>query len=272
VRSPGTPPRAILLTGSAAQGDGDFYSDVDLLDYYDRVPSQEAVRAEREAIGEVVFHSAEPWSEGGFAEKYAVHGVECQVGHSQIAFWEQHMARVLETHDPDADQNPIAGLLKGIALHGHDLVSLWQSRAAAYPDGLAKKMVERHLQFFPFWCSLEYFAARDATLWLHQILVESVQNLLAVHAGLNRQYCSTVKFKRMRAFVATLGLAPDDLAGRLERLFHADAPAAAIDLEALIGETVALVEAHMPEVDTTPARWWLGQRVHPWHPFPVGDL
>jgi hypothetical protein len=50
-----TAPRAILLTGSAAQGDSDFYSDVDLLAYYDRVPSHEAVGAAREAIGGAVF-------------------------------------------------------------------------------------------------------------------------------------------------------------------------------------------------------------------------
>jgi hypothetical protein len=262
-------PRAILLTGSAAQGDSDFCSDVDLLAYYDRVPSHEAVGAAREAIGGAVFRSAEPWSERGFAERYDVHGVEVQVGHSQIAFWEQRMAQVLELHDPAADQNPIAGLLEGVPLHGDDVIGLWRARAAVDPEPLARRVVERHLRFFPLWCSPGYFAARDATLWIHQIRVESVQNVLAVLAALNRQYCSTARLKRMGAFVQTLAIAPDGLAGRLERLLETDALAAATELEALVGETVALVEAHLPEVDTAPVRRWLGRREQPWQPVPL---
>jgi hypothetical protein len=93
--------------------------------------------------------------------------------------------------------------------------------------------------------------------------VQSTQNLLAVLAGLNRRYYATFQFKRARAFVDQLPIAPPELYPRLERLL-ADGPAAVGDLERLVGETVALVRAHMPEVDTSHLRLRLGERQRPW--------
>src|SRR5690348_4710933 len=52
-----TRPRAILLTGSAATGESDYYSDVDLIVYHDDLPSDPDLAKARAAIGvdEVLF-------------------------------------------------------------------------------------------------------------------------------------------------------------------------------------------------------------------------
>jgi hypothetical protein len=100
--------------------------------------------------------------------------------------------------------------------------------------------------------------------------------VLGVLAGLNRQYYSTFYFKRMRAFTETLTLKPADLADRIERLLahlSSDPAAAANELEALVAETVALVERHMPEIDVTEAKRFLGERHVPWRlPLSSHDL
>jgi hypothetical protein len=59
-------------------------------------------------------------------------------------------------------------------------------------------------------------------------------------------------------------IAPDNLADRLEGLFRRAAPVAVNELEALVRETVALVEIHMPQVDTSLAKQKLGWRQQPW--------
>jgi predicted nucleotidyltransferase len=41
-------PAAALLTGSAAEGKSDRYSDLDLILYHDALPSEDALRAARE--------------------------------------------------------------------------------------------------------------------------------------------------------------------------------------------------------------------------------
>ncbi|MDQ3702539.1 MAG: nucleotidyltransferase domain-containing protein, partial [Chloroflexota bacterium] len=43
-------PRAVLLTGSAAAGESDTYSDIDLIAYYDQPPTDEARAAAREQV------------------------------------------------------------------------------------------------------------------------------------------------------------------------------------------------------------------------------
>ncbi len=174
------------------------------------------------------------------------------------------MASVLEEFDQATHaQKAIMGLLDGVAVHGEDLIERWQARAAAYPEGLARATVEHHLRFFPLWLAAERWNGRDATIFYHQMLVETSLNLLGVLAGLNHLYYSTFQFKRLRRFVGKMRLAPERLADRLDVLFTLDPVSAGTALERLVDETVTLVEAHMPTVDTTPARRHIGVRHHP---------
>jgi hypothetical protein len=58
-----------------------------------------------------------------------------------------------------------------------------------------------------------------------------------------------------------------DLPHRIERLLAnltANPAAAAPELEALVAETVALIEQHMPDVDVTEAKRFLGERHVAW--------
>ena len=180
------------------------------------------------------------------------------------------MATVLEQLDVTTPfQKALSGILECVPLHGEPLIRQWQARAAAYPDALARAMVERHLSFFPLWGLEERLAARDATLWRYEALVEAAQHLLAILAGLNRLYFSTFQFKRAGAFIARMTIAPEDLAPRLGALFRADPCTAGEQLEQLIRETLDRVEHHMPEIDLTRARRRLGWRQTPWQPEPA---
>jgi hypothetical protein len=84
------PPRAIMLVGSAATGDADEYSDLDLLVYYDRVPPDEAVAETPRELGAERYQGT-PWSdesgeldERGYGERFVLDGIECQVGHMSV--------------------------------------------------------------------------------------------------------------------------------------------------------------------------------------------
>jgi len=258
-------PRGVLLSGSAAEGVSDHWSDLDLLVYHDELPDEAAIAAIRPLVGGGDLEILHPWTAGeGYVESYPVRGVECQVGHSTVRSTERHLAEVQVDLDVESlSQKVLDGMLHGVALHGHDLIGRWQQRVAAYPPALSRAMVERYLRFPPMWLLEERMAARDATLWRQQMLVEAAMNLLAVLAGLNRVYFSSFQFKRLHAFADRLASRPDDLAGRLDRLFEEPATAGA-GLQALVRETIALVERDLPDVDTAPARRWLDRRPAPW--------
>jgi hypothetical protein len=247
-----TNPRAILLTGSAAEGGGDHHSDVDMLVYYDGRPTEEQLESVRRAVGA---------ARVGGRGKYWVDGVEIDGGATTVAECEQWLADVLERLEVRSQsQKACEGILRGLPVHGAELIEGWQARLRAYPPELARKMVEAHLTFWPVWQVGEWLLARDMGLWYQQTLVDSSHNVLGVLAGVNHLYFHPAYFKRLRRFVGGMRVAPVDLAERLEGLFAAEPRVAIAELERLVGETAAIVEAEMPDVDTTAVRKELGVR------------
>ena len=142
-------PRAILLTGSAASGNADFYSDIDMIVYYDAVlPTEERLQAARADIGAESHKESYPrWDDHTCGETYQVGGVECQVGHNVVADMEERTLSLLDGHDPaELGMKAIMGLLSGIPLHGDEIIEAWQARAANFSDRLARGMVEHYLR------------------------------------------------------------------------------------------------------------------------------
>ncbi len=262
-----THPSAILLTGSATEGNSDYYSDLDVILYYDALPADDAFALAQADLGgdaRIVFG---PRTETDLGEQYVVEGVACQFAHTTIAAWEDEMASVLERLEVASPvQKALGGLLEAVPLHGAELIARWQARARAYPDTLARAMVEHYARFYPIWYLAPRLAARDATIWLVDSFVESARNLLGVLAGLNHRYFTTFQFKRMRRFIDQLPIAPANFADRLERLFASDHLAAVSELESLVRETVALVTLHMPDAHVAVDSLHLGERQQPWQP------
>ncbi len=258
--------KAAMVAGSVAEGLSDEYSDCDMSIYYSELPSEEELNfARQQNQGSKRLWVLGDRKEGGFAESYLVNGVECQFGYVTIAQWEKDISNILEGHEIQSPlMKAMSGTLVGIPLYGEPLIQQWKARIANYPDKLAQKMVEHYLKFFAIWGMQKRLAKRDTTLWYYQILVESAQNLLGVLSGLNHLYYSTFQFKRMSRFIEQMEIAPENLTARLENLFH-QAPSVAVNqLEALVQETVELVEIHMPQVDTSSAKQRLGWRQQPW--------
>jgi hypothetical protein len=259
--------RAAMITGSVAEGSSDHYSDLDMTVYYQgELPSEEALAAIRAQHGapERAWLIGER-AEGGIAEAYELDGVQAQIGHTTIANWENDIAEVLERWNADTPlHKAMSGTLECIPVHGAEYVERWKSRIAAYPDGLARAMVQTRLQFFPLWNVQAALERRDAVLWHHQTLTESAYALIGILAGLNRLYFTTFQFKKMRQFIDRMQVKPQRLADRLEGLFTEAPVTAAESIETLVREVVTLVERDMPEVDVSRTKRGLGRRRPPW--------
>src|SRR5258708_10329088 len=84
--------RAIIVTGSSVEGLSDFYSDLDVIVYYDKLPSEEKMLAIAQQNGGIDRKPLGERTEDEYGEAYPVFWVPCQVGHSTIAAWELNMA------------------------------------------------------------------------------------------------------------------------------------------------------------------------------------
>jgi hypothetical protein len=260
-------PRAILLVGSAATATADLYSDLDMLVYFDQVPAEEVLAETSRQLG-AERHRITAWSdesgppdERGYSERYALDGIECQVGHVSVGAFEREIGRLLVRLELDEGLLKImSGLFEGLPLYGKELIDGWRHQAA-YTEELQRAMIEKGWTFFPWWYFQERLRARDATVWRHDVLVQSAYSIVRVLAALNRLYFSSFEFKRASRFLARLEIAPLDLAARLDALFEADEPASTAELERLVGETGALVAARFPDIDLT--LQWSGHQTPP---------
>jgi hypothetical protein len=260
-------PRAALLVGSAATGEADFYSDLDLLFYYDDVPGDETLAAARSELG-AERDRISGRDETGIGERFYVGGVQCQLGHLIVGAWEQEIAKVVAELQLDEPLlKAISGLFEGSPLHGAELIERWREQAR-YTERVQRAMIEKHWKFFPWWYYQERLGARDATAWRYDVLAHSVYNIVGLLAALNRVYFSTFEFKRAGRFLSRLEVAPPALAERLNALFESDERRSTAELEELVSETQALVATRFPDLDLA-LEWGgaptpPGEREAPW--------
>lgn len=252
--------RGALLTGSAAQGLSDFYSDIDLILYYETLPETFPLLNTYPPIWEV--GSAES---GAVMRAHKIGGVECQLVHITLAASEAQLRTVLEELDVDSpSQKALSGIQSGIALFGDDCIAALKATAATYPEALRRKMIEAHLSFFPLWNTDGWRTARDCALWQAELRFTTGKNLLAILCGLNRVYFSSFQLKHTAYLCDKLALAPAELATRLSAGLEGNLS----ELQTLVEETLTLVEAHAPEVSTVAARRQLARTWTPWEPHP----
>jgi hypothetical protein len=255
-----------ILTGSGARGDADRYSDLDLLLYAEEVPPADAPAAAQRELGAGPAAVLLAHGPNGFLDQFPLVGVQCQVGVIPIGDVEDELDGLLVDHEGlDTPVAKIAtGLLEGIPLHGADLIARLRARAADYPQGLREAMVRHWWRFFPLWYHEPSLAARDAPLWRQEELVNAAYALIGTLAGVNSLYFARFEFKRQRAFLDKLALAPPRFADRLESLFTLPPAEAVVELGALVLETQAIVQRELPGVDVTLRRPPGGAQVEAW--------
>ncbi len=246
---------AVLVGGSVARGHADHWSDLELGVFWAVAPTLAARAAAAGAAGVAerrVFPDAA--ASGAWEEEYRVGGVKVDVGHLTVAATERIIGDVTERADPSlAKQAVVATARDGVPLHGGALLAGWRAHAAVYPDALARSMVAEHLAFGPHWW-LEMLAERDDLLALYSLLCRVERSVLGVLLGLNRVYPTSPDLKWVDRLAGRLTVAPPHLAGRLKRVFRAEPRDGAREAVQLIEETVALVEAHLPTLNTGAVR------------------
>ena len=261
---PLTHPRAVMLIGSAAEGISDGYSDLDLAVYHDALPSDEVLATVRDRLGGKSYALLGPRTEHGVMESFTLQGVECQLAHTTVAAFQDQIDEVLVRHTPGTvTQKILEGLVHGRAIRGENLITGWKSRAS-YPPEFRQATVEHFLRIRPIWFVAARMEGRDAAIFLSQMRIDAVLNILGILAGLNSRYFSTFQFKRMCRFAEGLEIKPHNLAARLDEVFALDPTVSAGLIEGLAKETYDLVASHMPDVDLSVVPYPPGTRQQRW--------
>jgi len=244
---------AVMLGGSAARGDADRWSDVEVGVFWARPPTM----AERLAPAPSVRPGTPEGGRSPWFDYLSVDGLAVDVEHALSSAVEETLDLVLDTCVPDAaGLGLLKGLVDGREIGGRrpELVEGWQRRAATYPRGLAVAVVERDGAIDKFW-RCQMLAERDNPVLLTREYLRITSQLLAVLHAVNGRYSGHVlAFKRLDTMEAELVHAPRELARRLRTVFTAPPPVAAEVLRELVEETYDVIEARLPEVDVARLR------------------
>jgi hypothetical protein len=252
--------QVVMVAGSVGRGSADRYSDIEVDVYYAEPPTEGERIAAVERCGAAVKLLAE--DEDEWEEQMSIGGLHAHTSTFLVATMERYLREVVEqcSLEPDA-QTRLFSLQHAVTLKGEDQVERWRAKAAAYPDGLQRAMLDENLRFGRFAYAAEMLAARDDLLTLYEIFVGTGRQLLGALLGLNRTYMPAPDYlKSMDETIGSMAIKPADLSARLKRSFRIDPSAAVVELEALIEETLALVEKHVRGFDAAPHRAELAKR------------
>lgn len=253
----------VMVAGSVGRGTADAYSDIEVDVYYARPPTESERVAAVERSGGTLVRLAEDDDE--WEEQISFGGFPAASSTFLVETVERYLREVVDEYRiaPEA-QTRLFSLQTGRVVKGEDQVGRWQTKAAVYPDGLQRAMLEANLGFERLRSGGEMLAARDDLLALYDALVETGWQLLSALLGLNRMYLPTPDaLKGMDETIERLSLTPPNLSARLHEAFRAAPEPAVRSMEELISETLDLVDEHVPGFDTTPYRV-ANVRRHPW--------
>ena len=250
----------VMIAGSVGRGSADRYSDIEVDVYYAEPPTEAERIAAVERCGGTLELLAE--DEDEWEEQMSIGGFHAHTSTFLVATMERYLREVVDqcSLSPEA-QTRLFSLQHAVTLKGEDQVERWRAKAAAYPDALRRAMLEENLRFGRFAHAAEMLAARDDLLALYEIFVEVGRHVLGALLALNRIYMPAPGYlKSMDGTLGLMAIKPRDLSARLKRSFRGDPGAAVVDLEALIEETLSLVEDHVLGFGTAPYRAELAKR------------
>jgi hypothetical protein len=246
--------REAAVTGSAARGVADLHSDVELNLWVDALPEAAAACAWLETAGatDVVatYWHDDPtgfrWVVGRFEELWF------EVGWSTVAAFGALVRELAAGAFTDHLLLQLGQTVaEAVPLRSDGLLATWKDVLAAYPDGLAERIVADQTAAWsdPHVPEVRrVLAARGERFGLALRFTWDVQNLLRVLFAVNRVWDRDLKWTDEHSLA--LRLAPRDLSRRLDECLRFDDLERSVQLEQqLILETLELAAAEGFAVD-----------------------
>lgn len=238
--------KAIVIAGSVARGYADQYSDIEIPIFWETLPEDTTRYAIVQAL-----HADFLYAYDGPAreDQILINGLQVDLWHITTTHEEDVINGVLyECHSDAGSLNALDTIRNCIPLYGDEIVQGWKLRAQAYPDELAKQVIQEHMASFSMG-ELFILAQRNNPTAFHARLSHIQQEVFLVLLALNKAYFPT--FKWLYHALESMQVKPKDIGLRFRQAFEISHAEAIADTKLMLEETLHLVEKQYPQIDTT---------------------
>ncbi len=241
--------QAAIVAGSVARGYADARADLEIPLFWEKPPSDETRLGLVKALGgQFLYEYDGPANE----DQIFINGLQVDFWQCTVPAEEEVIARVLANQDVSLGNSNFMDTLRAcIPLYGDEIIARWKSAAQGYPSGLAEASIRASLPKLRI-RELELFAARDQINAFYSELDRIQRAVFMILLGLNQRYFPT--FKWMEQVLTEMPIQPAKTGARFRRAYEVPMGEAVPDMLALLLETLALVEAAHPNLDTRRAR------------------
>ncbi len=261
--------KVVMVAGSTGRGSADRYSDLEIDVYWSAPPTNDERKVAAEGAGGTLLELSD-YEDDEWAEEISFGGFHIGTSTFLVETMERYLKEVIdEFSTAPLPQMRLYSLQHAIPLVGTELVESWRSKANLYSMGLVHAMLRENLVFQGFGYAEEMLAARDDVLMLYDIFCQIERQILGVLLGLNRMYLPNPGFKSMDELIASMHVKPFDLSFRLKQAFRVPPLEGVQLLHGVIKNIFDLVEACIPDFDTTLYRERIQQRRGVWEHFDI---
>lgn len=244
---------AIIVTGSLSRGRVDKASDVDMIVYYKGDIPEQIKQDEQEEV-RVFGGNIRSSAQKVFIVNHIIQGVLCEVAHFQRDVMGNIIDKVVEEYDVEKNNHAVVtGTFNSLVLYDVGLIQNWKERLSNYPEELATKLVENHLQFPSKWVFQDMGISRNDFVFVSELMLKTQENIVGILCGLNKMYLPG-KMKGLEHPIGLMKIKPQHLLERFMQIWKMETSVAVDEVIRLISDTWDLVDEHMPVVSTTEAR------------------
>jgi hypothetical protein len=247
--------RAIVVGGSVARGYADVYSDLEMPLVWETLPSDALRQAIAADFGATYLYGYDgPARE----DQLLIDGFQVDFWHNTVAAEERVLDEVLLGYDTDLGSSNFLDTVRAcIPLYGGAIIARWKARAQDYPDELAVRAIEETIARLDRG-HLEVHAARGNPTMVYATIAALQQQVFLILLALNRAYYPSPKW--LYRALENMSVKPAQIEARFRRAYVGPVGEAIAQTLAVVEETLALVEARYPQIDTSPARKRLAPR------------
>lgn len=240
---------AIVIGGSVARGYADEFSDLEIILFWNTLPKDKVrLRIVDDLQGYFLFGYDGPSRE----DQLIIDGLQVDVWHIAVSHQEATIDRVLKQYASDMGSlNAMDTIRNSIPLFGEKLVRSWKKRAEQYPQALAEKILDEHLESF----RVDYLTLaenrKDPTGFYSQLSFLQQEAFLVLLA-LNKLYFPT--FKWLYKSLQDMQIKPANTAERFQKAYEDPHITAISETREILEEIVQLIGHHIPDYVTDPIR------------------